>query len=681
MDTFFNLYRHGFIRVAAAVPDVRVADPAYNAAEALQLARRAAAEHAILTVFPGLHISAGSNEDLFHQQVLLEATVAAVTELLRETAGLDTVIVIGAPLVVDSFLFNCALILQHGQILGIVPQTYLPASRTGQFRPAAAVARTTVDFCGRRNIPFGTDLLFAAKNIPHFVFAVELGEDLLVPVPPSAHAALAGATVLVNPDASPAAAGGADCRRTVIAAHAARCLAAYLYVSAGHGESTTDFAWDGHALISEGGELTAETESFQPPPRLLVTEIDLERLAQQRLRRHTFAENARLQAAVGHFRQVEFTAGLPEAQLLLSRTYPRFPYIPADRAQRQKHFRDIYNMQIQGLAQRLRASGREKVILGVSGGLDSAQALVVAAKAMDLLKLPREQVRAYTMPGFATSERTRENAWRLIKALGVYGEEVDIRPASRQLLVDIGHPAGHGEAVYDVTFENVQAGQRTATLFRLANLHGGLVLGTGDMSELALGWTTYGVGDHMSHYNVNAGVPKTLLQRLLRWEADTGAAGETAGQVLLDILDTDISPELIPGRADDGEPAQLTEEIIGPYELHDFFLYYTSLFGYRPSKVAYLAYNAWHDKNSGDWHGLPEDKRRQYTLAQIKHWLKVYVRRFYAISQFKRSAAPDGPMVGPGSLSPRSGWRAPSDASAVHWLAEVERIPDTPGAG
>ncbi|NLN07288.1 MAG: NAD(+) synthase [Firmicutes bacterium] len=680
MHNFFNFYRHGFIRVAAAVPQVRVADPASNAAEILQLARRAAAEHAILAVFPGLHLSAGSNEDLFHQQALLEATVAATTEIMRETAGLNTVFVLGAPLVVDSFLFNCALILQHGQLLGIVPQTYLPSSRTRQFRPSAAINRAAVDFCGQRNIPFGTDLLFTAKNIPHFTFAIELGEDLFVPVPPSASAALAGATVLVNPAASPASAGSADCRRTIIAAHATRCLAAYLYVSAGYGESTTDFTWDGHALIYESSELLAETERFHQHSRLLCAEIDLERLAQERLHCHTFAENARLQAAAGRFRQVEFTVRLPETQLLLSRTIPRFPYIPAAPDKRQEHFRDIYNMQIQGLTQRLRASGREKVVLGVSGGLDSAQALVIAAKAMDHLGLPREHVRAYTMPGFATSDKTRKNAWRLVKALGVFGEEIDIRPASSQLLVDIGHPAGRGEAVYDVTFENVQAGQRTATLFRLANLHGGLVLGTGDMSELALGWTTYGVGDHMSHYNVNAGIPKTLLQQLLRWEADTGAAGKSAAQVLLDILDTDISPELIPGRVDGSEPAQLTEEIIGPYELHDFFLYYTSLFGFRPSKVAYLAYTAWHDKSSGSWHGLPEEKRRHYTLNQIKHWLKVFLRRFYAVSQFKRSAAPDGPMVGPGSLSPRSGWRAPSDASAAPWMVEVERIPDSPEA-
>lgn len=677
MHNFFNFYRHGFIRVAAAVPEVRVADPAYNAAETVRLARQAAAEHAILAVFPGLHLSAGSNEDLFHQQALLEATAAAITEIMQKTAGLDPVFILGAPFVVDSFLFNCALILQHGQLLGIVPQTYLPTGRARQFRPAAATSRTSVDFCGRRNIPFGTDLLFTAKNIPHFVFAVELGEDMFVPVPPSASAALAGATVLINPAASPAAAGSAGCRRTLIAAHAARCLAAYLYVSAGCGESTTDFTWDGHALVAESGELLAETERFRPHSELLYTEIDLERLVQERLRCHTFAENARLQAAAGHFRQVEFTVTTPEAQLLLSRPCPRFPYIPADPEKRQKHFRDTYKMQIQGLTQRLRAAGRKKIVLGVSGGLDSAQALVIAAKAMDQLELPREHVRAYTMPGFATSDKTRKNAWKLIKALGVYGEEIDIRSASRQLLADIGHPAGRGEAVYDVTFENVQAGQRTATLFRLANLHGGLVLGTGDMSELALGWTTYGVGDHMSHYNVNAGIPKTLLQQLLRWEAEAGVAGEAASQVLLDILATDISPELVPGRADSDEPAQLTEEIIGPYELHDFFLYYSSLFGFRPSKVAYLAYNAWHDKSSGSRHGLPEEKQRQYTLAQIKHWLQVFLRRFYAVSQFKRSASPDGPMIGPGSLSPRSGWRAPSDASAAPWLDEAECIPDS----
>lgn len=667
MPDFFNLYRHGLIRVAAAVPEVRVADPAFNVESTLELARRASAENAVLTVFPELGITACSCEDLFHQQSLLEKTEAEIGRFLQETAGLNGIFIIGAPLEAGSVLCNCALVISRARILGIVPKTYLPNYRehyqARHFSPGSQAGVKTVNYCNQQDIPFGTDLLFKVGNISHFTFAVEICEDLQVPVPPSSLYALAGAVVIANPAAGSATAGKAGERRLFIAGQSARCLAAYVYAGAGAGESTTDLVRDGHALIVENGKVLAESEPFGISGHLTVSETDLEYLARERLRSNIFAANyAHSGLAHGSFRTVNCEVTLPEGRLLPVRSFARFPYLPDGEEEKDRFCAEVFSIQVHGLAKRLMASGIKKVVIGVSGGLDSAHALLVAVKAAEILKLPRTNIMAYSLPGFATSGRTRKNAWRLIRALGVYGEEVDIRPGSTQMLQDIGHPAAQGEESYDKTYENVQAGQRYSILFRLANRHRGLVLGAGDLSEIALGWTTYGVGDHMSHYNVNAGIPKTLLRLLLLWQAKKELQGKEAGEVIMDILNTAISPELVPGEEKEGQPAQQTEEIIGPYELQDFNIYYTVCCGFRPAKVAFLAYNAWRDK---------------YSLGQIKHWLQVFLTRFFAISQFKRSAMPDGPKALPGvGLSPRGDWRAPSDSAAAVWLEELQGIPE-----
>ncbi|MBT9173631.1 MAG: Glutamine-dependent NAD(+) synthetase [Syntrophomonadaceae bacterium] len=682
MDDYFNLYRHGFIRVAVAMPAVKVADPCYNVTRTLELVRQAADRKAVLVLFPELGLSAYSNDDLFHQQALLEETEAELARLLRETAALDILLVAGAPVQANQALYNCALVLHRGRILGIVPKTYLPNYREfyegRQFRGAKPPLPATLDFAGQQGVPFGTDLLFRVASVPHFTLALEICEDLWVPVPPSSFAALAGATVIANLSASNATVGKADYRRTLAATQSARCLAAYLYSAAGPGESTTDLAWDGHALIYENGQLLAESGRFNLQPSLLCAEIDLDRLVQERLRQNSFTENASaLLKFLPPYRTIDCDIHLPTGRLLPEREFPRFPYVPSDARNRDKRCYEAFNIQVHGLVKRLETSGAQHIIIGVSGGLDSAQALMVAVRACSLLSWPRSRILAYTMPGFATSSRTRENAWRLIRALGVRGDELDIRESCRRMLESIGHPLTCAAGAYDVTYENVQAGERTSHLFRLANLHNGLVLGTGDLSELALGWCTYGVGDHMSHYNVNAGVPKTLIQHLLRWQAGLEPVDKETSPVLLDILDTEISPELIPGDNEKEQPAQRTEEIIGPYELQDFNIYFTTRFGYRPAKIAFMAYCAWHDKARGFWPDIPDGKRHQYTISEIRHWLQVFVRRFFSQSQFKRSVMPNGPKVGSGgSLSPRGDWRAPSDSEATPWLAGLEQIPN-----
>jgi NAD+ synthase (glutamine-hydrolysing) len=676
MKEFFNLYNHGLARVAVAVPEVRVADPVFNTDRTIELARQAAEKQAILVLFPELGISAYSNEDLFHQQALLSSVEKELQRLLEATSTLESILVVGAPLMMGSLLFNCGLVLLRGRILGVVPKSYLPNYRefyeARQFRPADAAISNHIDCCGQSSIPFGSDLLFRVTNIPNFTLSVEICEDLWVPVPPSSFAAMAGATVVANLSASNITIGKAEYRHSLVANQSARCLAGYLYSAAGSGESTTDLAWDGHALIFENGQLLSESVRFDLNPSLTTAEIDLDRLVQERMRQSSFAENARhFKNKLSNFRTVECQVVKPVGRLLPEREYPRFPYVPAGEESRDRRCFEAYNIQVHGLVKRLKASRAETIIIGVSGGLDSTQSLMVAVKAADLLQWPREKVRAYTMPGFATSPRTRENAWRLIRALGVHGEELDIRESSTRMLKNIGHKGD-----FDVTYENVQAGERTSHLFRLANMHKGIVLGTGDLSELALGWCTFGVGDHMSHYNVNASVPKTLIQYLLRWQASLDTVNEETKSVLLDILSTEISPELVPGSCDDTQPAQRTEDVIGPYELQDFNIYYLTRFGYRPVKVAFLAYCAWHDKTAGSWPDIPEDKRNEYDISQIKHWLHVFVRRFYSISQFKRSVMPNGPKVGSGgSLSPRGDWRAPSDSEAAPWLDEISLIP------
>jgi NAD+ synthase (glutamine-hydrolysing) len=672
------------VRVAAAVPRVRVAEPGFNAERTLALARRASDAHAAMVVFPELGLSAYTNEDLFHQDALIAAVGDALARIVADSAGLEPLIVVGAPLLAEQRLFNTAVVIHRGRVLGVVPKSYLPNYREfyekRQFRAARDATRETISLLGE-TVPFGADLLFECRDLPGFVVHVELCEDLWVPIPPSSHAGLAGATVLANLSASNITVAKADYRRGLCASQSARTIAAYLYTAAGAGESTTDLAWDGHALIYENGDLLAESERFADGDVLVYADVDLDRLVQDRVRTTSFGDCARdHRERLAGMRRIGFDSGLAAAAVGLARSVERFPYVPADRARRNEHCEEVYSIQVQGLATRLRATGIENVVIGVSGGLDSTQALIVAARAIDLLGLPRANVLAYTMPGFATSSLTLQNARRLMEALGVTAGEIDIRPSATQMLRDIGHPGAADAPVYDVTYENVQAGERTSHLFRLANHHRALVVGTGDLSELALGWCTYGVGDQMSHYAVNASVPKTLIQFLVRWAIDTEQLGPDAGEVLRSVLDTAISPELIPpGDPATSGPEQDSESVVGPFELADFFLYYLLRFGYRPSKVAFLAHHAWHDRRLSGWPDLIEaDRRNEYSLAEIKHWLSVFLERFFHTSQFKRSAIPNAPKVGSGgSLSPRGDWRAPSDAAATVWLEELRaNVPD-----
>ena len=593
-------------------------------------------------------------------------------------------LLVGAPLRFEGKLFNCAAAIYRGEILGIVPKTYLPNYREfyekRQFTSGMNALSREVRLIGR-TIPFGTDLVFEAENIPGFCLAVEICEDVWTPIPPSTYGALAGATVLANLSASNITVGKAEYRRDLCAAQSGKCLAAYLYSAAGPGESTTDLAWDGYALIYENNELLTESKRFSDDEQIILADIDLERLVQERMRTTSFNDTVGAHREhLARIRRIPFEFEVPGGDIPLIRRVERFPFVPSAAEKRDERCFEAYNIQVHGLMKRLGASGIERLVIGVSGGLDSTQALIVAARTMDRLGLPRKNILAYTMPGFATSRTTRENALRLMAALEVSAGEIDIRPSAMQMMRDIGHPFAENQPVYDITFENVQAGERTSHLFRLANLHHALVLGTGDLSELALGWATYGVGDHMSHYNVNASVPKTLIQHLIRWVVDTRQFDAETGAILAAVLDTEISPELVPSETKNADhPAQRTEEKIGPYELQDFNLYYITRYGFRPSKVAFLALHAWGEVARGRWSDLiPPEKRHQYDLPAIKKWLNLFLYRFFKISQFKRSAVPNGPKVGSGgSLSPRGDWRAPSDAEAAVWLSELrEKVPD-----
>jgi NAD+ synthase (glutamine-hydrolysing) len=681
---FHSIYSHGLIRATVAIPSVRVADCDYNVKRTLYLARQASYNHAAIILFPELGISAYSNEDQFHQDALLDATVSAVAFLKAESRNLLPVMLVGAPLRFEGKLFNCGVVIYRGKILGIVPKTYIPNYREyyekRQFSSAIHAVRREVSFLGEK-VPFGNDLIFDVANIPNFSFHVEICEDIWSPIPPSTYGSLAGATILANLSASNITLGKTDYRKLLCASQSAKCIAAYMYSAAGMGESTTDLAWDGYAVIFENYDLLAESKRFMQSEQLITADIDLDRLTQDRMRMTSFNDAvSQHRQEVSKMRPIEFEFEVPKGEMGLIRKVQRFPYVPSDATILDERCFEVYNIQVHSLIKRLSSTGLEKLVIGVSGGLDSTQALIVATKAMDRLGWPRSNILGYTMPGFATSKTTSQNAHRLMNVLGITANEIDIKPSCLQMFKDIGHVYTDGEPVYDVTFENVQAGDRTSHLFRLANYHKAIVLGTGDLSELALGWTTYGVGDQMSHYNVNASVPKTLIQHLIRWIIKTKQFSDDTSEVLRSILATEISPELIPGKDGATEmPAQKTESIIGPYEIQDFNLYYLLRFGYRPSKVAFYAYHAWSDKTKGVWPAfLPAENRNQYDLAAIKKWLNVFLYRFFKISQFKRSALPNAPKVGSGgSLSPRSDWRAPSDSEATVWLNELqENVPD-----
>ncbi|MCZ8396168.1 NAD(+) synthase [Achromobacter ruhlandii] len=681
-NPFFNLYSHGFARVAVGVPECKVADPAFNAAQTIALAQQAAQGGAVLVAFPELGLSAYTCDDLFHQKALLDACEAALDQVARATAELDIAVIVGAPLRVAHQLYNCAVVVAGGRILGVVPKSFLPNYsefyEARQFSAADCAVATEIRLL-EQTVPFGAELLFQMEKLPLFQFHVEICEDVWVPIPPSSFAALAGATVLVNLSASNIVVGKSAYRHQLVAQQSARCLAAYMYTSAGRGESSTDLAWDGQALIYENGELLGESERFLNESHLLFADVDLERLSRERMHQTTFGQSARRHRdEVRQFRlvPVPVAAPLEDAELPLERRVARFPYVPADARRRDERCKEVYNIQVQALAQRLSASGMSKVVIGISGGLDSTHALLVCAQAMDTLGLPRANILAVTMPGFATSTRTLQQARQLMAVVGCTASEVDIRPSCLQMLKDLGHPYADGQPVYDITFENVQAGERTNHLFRIANFNNAIVIGTGDLSELALGWCTYGVGDHMSHYSVNASVPKTLITHLVRWVAESGRLGETGAAVLLDVLGTDVSPELVPG-GDDGKPTQKSEDTIGPYELQDFNLYYTLRYGFAPTKVAFLALAAWRDRDAGAWPEGGHVARNQYDLAAIKRNLKIFLDRFFRLSQFKRTCVPNAPKVGSGgSLSPRGDWRAPSDSESVVWMRDADRIPD-----
>jgi NAD+ synthase (glutamine-hydrolysing) len=681
---FHSLYTHGFLRAAVCIPSLRVADPVFNVQRMLDLARRASDARAAVALFPELGVTAYSNEDLFQQDALLEAGRGAVLSILEHSKTLEPVLIVGAPLRFDGQLFNCAVVIHRGRVLGITPKTYLPNYREfyekRQFVSGRDAVSREVNFAGGR-VPFGNDLVFEAVNVEGFRLHVEICEDVWTPIPPSTYAALAGATVLANLSASNITIGKADYRRALCASQSGKCIAAYLYSAAGPGESTTDLAWDGHALVFENNDLLAESERFSDTDQMITADIDLERLLQDRMRTTSFSDSIHdCRERVQSIRRIPFEFPVPEGEIPLRREIARFPYVPSDPQLRDQRCFEAYHIQVHGLMKRLTSAGLDRIVIGVSGGLDSTQALIVAAKTMDRMGLPRRNILAYTMPGFATSDLTAANARTLMKALGTTAGEIDIRPACRQMFQDIGHPFAEGRPVYDVTFENVQAGERTSHLFRLANFHNALVLGTGDLSELALGWMTYGVGDHMSHYNVNVSVPKTLIQHLIRWVVSARQFDAATNATLESILATEISPELVPDtEGDTGAPAQKTSDKIGPYELQDFNLYHITRHGCRPSKVAFLAHHAWGDRERGSWPDLlPADRHQEYSLATIRKWLEVFLFRFFKTSQFKRSAIPNGPKVGSGgSLSPRGDWRAPSDSEAEVWLRELrENTPD-----
>lgn len=679
---FYDMHRHGFVRVATSTPQLRTADVTYNLAGTLAEARKAHDQHVDLLLYPELGLSSYAIDDLHMQHALLDAVERAVGELVEASRDLTPVLVVGAPLRRNGKLYNCALAIAGGRLLGVVPKSFLPNYREYYEKRWFAHGRGCVGLeieVAGHTVPFGTDLVFAADNLKGFTFGIEICEDYWSPRPPGMLAALAGATIILNPSASNITVGKSDERHLLARASSARGLCAYAYSASGHGESTTDLSWDGQGMIHELGDLLVESSRFDLEPELCISDVDTQRILSERIRNGTFTDAAEHEGRPENsYRFVRFTHAAKANDIGLNRPVARFPFVPNRQHKLDEDCYEAFNIQVDALMRRIQATKPQSLVIGISGGLDSTHALIVAAKACDRLGLPRSTIRGYTMPGFATSEGTKSNAWKLMGAMEIEAAEIDIRPTARTMLENIGHAFADGEPVYDVTFENVQAGLRTDYLFRLAGQHKGWVIGTGDLSELALGWCTYGVGDHMSHYGVNSGVPKTLIQYLIRWTVQTGQFSDEAGAVLSAILDTEISPELVPAGAD-GE-IQSTESIIGPYELNDFFLHHIIRYGQSPSKVAFLAWHAWNDAEAGLWPaGFPEEAKGQYTLATIRHWLEKFLWRFFQFSQFKRSALPNGPKVSAGgALSPRGDWRAPSDAVADLWLAELrENVPDS----
>ena len=678
MAEFDNIYMHGFVRAAAASPRVHLADPASNARETIELMRKADKAGAALVIFPELGLSGYTIDDLHLQSTLLSAVLDAITRVKDASKSLAPVVVVGAPIQVGPSVHGCAVVMHRGAILGVVPKTYLPNYREfyekRQFAMSTDAVVDQITLAGE-TVPFGADLSFEASDVPGFTLAVEICEDMWAPIPPSTYAALAGANIIANLSASNITIGKAAERDMLCLSQSARASCGYIYAAAGYGESTTDTAWDGQLAVYELGSKIAESDRFADESALLLADMDVARIGQDRIRNGTFRDTARNHRADLKRRRISFAAA-PDlnAKLPLSRKVDRFPFVPDDEALLDQDCFEAYNIQVQGLRRRLESSGVRKAVIGVSGGLDSTQALLVTVRAFDLMSRKRSDIIGVTMPGFATTEGTKSKAHALMKELGIDAREIDIRPMANQMLADLDHPFAKGKKVYDITFENVQAGLRTDYLFRLANKEGGLVVGTGDLSELALGWCTYGVGDHMSHYNVNGAVAKTLIQHLIRWSAASGLYSAGAADVMRAILDQEISPELVPAGADG--KIQSTEDTIGPYNLHDFFLNQTIRWGASPTRIGFLAYAAWGDAKSGDWPThVAEKDRVAYEMATIVKWLEVFAKRFFQTSQFKRSAVPNGPKVtSGGSLSPRGDWRMPSDSSPAPWLDDIAKL-------
>lgn len=678
LHPFHSPRTHGFVRVGAATPVVHVADPAANAEEHLKLIRMAGEAGVELLIFPELSLSAYAIDDLHLQSALLDAVEVQLPTLAKAAGEAGLAVVVGAPLRHGDRLLNCAVLLAGGQIVGAVPKTYLPNYREYYekrwFSSGDDIGAETLRVSGTDSW-IGTRLLFQAEDRQGFLVGLEVCEDFWSPLPPSTRQALAGARILCNLSASNIVIGKAEERAMLSASQSARAMGAYVFAASGWGESTTDLAWDGQATIHELGAQLATGERFSLENHLTVADVDVDRIGLERMRTGTFADCARRELDEEGYVRLDFRVRPTASASALVRPLDRFPFVPDDPARLDQDCFEAFNIQVQGLMRRMKATRSARIVLGVSGGLDSTQALLVACTAFDRLGLPRTNILGFTLPGFATSAGTKSNAWALMQALGVTGAEIDIRPAAERMLKDIGHPYADGKPVHDVTFENVQAGLRTDYLFRLANQNQAFVLGTGDLSELALGWATYGVGDHMSHYSVNGGVAKTLIRHLIRWVAARPEMLESA-PTLHAILDTEISPELVP--AVDGK-LQSTEAAVGPYALNDFFLFHITRYGLAPSKVAYLAHQAWGDGTRGHWPAHhPEADRVAYDLVTVKGWLRRFLIRFFQTSQFKRSALPNGPkVVTGGSLSPRGDWRAPSDGTARAWLDELDaNVPD-----
>ena len=641
---------YGFFRAGAAVPKLKVADCNYNKVQIMELINEAEKNKVKAIVFPELCLSAYTCADLFLQRTLINECEKVLSEIAEETKDKDIFIILGLPVEADSTTFNCAAVLHKGKILGAVPKTYIP--NYGEFyekrwfSSSNAVLSSEIMLCGQK-VPFGANMLFRDFKRPEITFAIEICEDLWSPIPPSSYYAVKGATVIFNLSASNELAAKNEYRRSLVSGQSASAICGYVYSSSGVGESTQDLVFSGHSLICENGSLLKENKRFSMENQLIYADLDIERLYNDRKKNTSFGE---LMAKPENFVYIDIETG--EWKEELCRFVNRMPFVPRNDGMLFERCDDIFNIQVAGLAKRIEHTNAKALVIGISGGLDSTLALLVAVKACDRLGLDRNTVLGITMPGFGTTDRTYNNALSLMEALGVSVKEISIKEASILHFNDIGHDI----KTHDVTYENTQARERTQILMDLANKHNGMVIGTGDLSELALGWATYN-GDHMSMYGVNSGVPKTLVRVLVKHVAENGNIDESSKAILEDILATPVSPELLPP-TDEGEIKQITEDIVGPYELHDFFLYYVVRFGFEPKKILFLAEKAFKD---------------DYDRNTILKWLKNFYRRFFS-QQFKRSCLPDGPKVGTINLSPRGDWRMPSDAVSRIWLKELEEI-------